>query len=378
MSRRSATCGAKSGAGPARRLRDSGSTSSSWGRQADPARHGRRGDPQHGERDARRHSLRTHVALRPQPPRPPARRRRTCADKCPKDSRSTACLACAAVTHSSIFLRVKNKRDQRAHDRVRHQPGLVGQKRDRQPDLREAQRQDPTSTARKWLRLEIPPKRGLSPTRKGISGGNRDRGQHKSRPHPGERCGMQPSRRPGSETWREPKACGADCRSSSSGRWRESESAAPCFGTGRRARKSRAEVASRRAPSGAGARRRLRSATGNSSKSSISVARAVRAKMPSKRSWLSSVLSGTLPASAASKGVDVVNSFAGVRAFAKKILIHIGNGGDVRIDPAGTGKDLLENASLRGRWAAMGVMRGCTMRVAVDHARQLSAEISGD
>ena len=114
----------------------------------------------------------------------------------------------------------------------------------------------------------------------------------------------------------------------------------------RRDRGSTAAAASRRAPSGAGARRRRRSATGNSSTTSMSETRPARAKMPSNRSWLSSVLSGHAAGERGLEGIDVVDALAGVGAFAEEVLIDVRHGGGVGIDAARAGEDALEERAL--------------------------------
>ena len=67
-----------------------------------------------------------------------------------------------------------------------------------------------------------------------------------------------------------------------------------------------------------------------------------RANTPSKRSWLSIVLSGTRPCRARLEGVDVVDALSGVRALAEQVLIDVRDRRRVGIDSAVARKDALE------------------------------------
>ena len=99
----------------------------------------------------------------------------------------------------------------------------------------------------------------------------------------------------------------------------------------------------------------------------MSETRPARAKMPSNRSWLSSVFSGTRPGERGLEGVDVVDALAGVGAFAEQVLVDVGDRGRVRIDAAGPEKTRWKSEPSRPI-GSDGVTRGCSTRVALDHA----------
>ena len=79
-------------------------------------------------------------------------------------------------THSSRRRRVTSRRHERARDRVGHQPGLVGEEGDAERDLRSRRARGPRRRARRWLRFEIPRRRGTS----SASDGQRARGARAS------------------------------------------------------------------------------------------------------------------------------------------------------------------------------------------------------
>src|SRR5436305_3353834 len=88
----------------------------------------------------------------------------------PNIFKSTAYLACAAVTHCNKFLRVNNKRV-----RVRIIASDISHawyaKNVSVNPICHAPRERSDRDARKWLLLEMPPDRGCSPTTKGMRAG---------------------------------------------------------------------------------------------------------------------------------------------------------------------------------------------------------------
>ena len=145
---------------------------------------------------------------------------------------------------------------QRAENRIRHQPCLIGQERHGQADLRKRRARDRRAGRADGCAWRCPPKRGLRPTRKGMSAGIAIIARTNLVHIQGETCGSSQPTSMREKHAAEPKACGADCRTSSSGQWRESEYAPARFsGHDCRGRKSRAAAASLRAPSDAGGRR---------------------------------------------------------------------------------------------------------------------------
>ena len=60
--------------------------------------------------------------------------------------------ACAAVTHSSRFRRLTNRRNSVRADRIDHQPGLMREEGEQEGDLQQAPSADLSRSARRWLR----------------------------------------------------------------------------------------------------------------------------------------------------------------------------------------------------------------------------------
>ena len=69
---------------------------------------------------------------------------------------------------------------------------------------------------------------------------------------------------------------------------------------------------------------------------------------------------GHFPRQRRFKGIDVVNAFAGVRAFLEQILVNIRNSRRIGIDPTRAGEDPLRERTFRSI-GSEGVIRGCTI-----------------
>jgi len=121
-------------------------------------------------------------------------------------------------------------------------------------------------------------------------------------------------------------------------------------GARRADRRSRASNASRRAPNGDGERRDV--VAGWEFLYDLDMEASPARANASNRSWLRSVESGARPASASFEGVDVVDAFARIGAFAEQILIDVRDSRGVGIDSAQAGEDALELRALPGRSAA--------------------------
>ena len=195
---------------------ETGSTSSSRRWNADPARHGGRGDPQRGERN--RSPTRPEAAATATVSST-AKATRTLATMRPYVARELQVDRVLGLRRRDPLQQIparEEQTDQRAHNCVRHQPRLVREKCDRQTDLRCAQRQIGKNVA-EMAAFGNAAQPGIQSNEKRNQRGNGDGGQNETRSTPRETPAASASPRPAAAACTAPKECGADYQSSSNG-----------------------------------------------------------------------------------------------------------------------------------------------------------------
>ena len=241
---------------------------------------------------------------------------------------------------------------ERSYDRVGHQPRLMREKSEQHRDLRRSPTARSAPTARKWLRLEIPSRRGTIPVMNGSIGGSRDRRDDEAGPYQGEaeRGSVHPAinasnaagadnvRRRLSIIFQRPRIGIAERRSPTL--------VATAIAAGVRAAKNPREqlpVAARPSmlPGGGNV------VTRRKFLHHLDVGGQSRAREDSLEQIVTQKrVVGNAPSQCRLEDVDIVDSLAAVRAFAEQILIHVGDRERVRVDAARAREHALENRSL--------------------------------
>src|SRR5271155_5855379 len=262
-----------------------------------------------------------------------------------KSFRSTAYLACAAVTHCSRFLRVKSKRTS-----VRTIASVISHawyaiKVTVKP-ICDAPSDRSERTSRKWLRLEVPLSRAFKPTRKGIG----DDGQNEASPHPGRYLRCQPARQHQQERARRRNRAAQIVNHLPTADRGNRDFAALLFREAAAPENPRQELPVSASPAMLPRRRHFVMRWKFIEELDIASQRGAGEDAFEQVVTQQRVFPG-FAGHRLLERVEVVNSLPGVRALVKQILINIGDRRRVRVNSTGAGENSLEQRAfaIRGK-----------------------------